>query len=163
MKQPEIIRNIIGRKILDSRGNPTIEVDVILESGVIGRASVPSGASTGIYEAHELRDGDPTQYMGKGVSKAVENIRQEIAPALIGMDVLEQAKLDRALIELDGTQHYEPQWMAYDSERTAFLTALGLEVLRFSNRDIDRDFYGVCTQIDITIQKRLQSPLSHLR
>ena len=103
MKQPEIIRNIIGREILDSRGNPTIEVDVILESGVIGRASVPSGASTGIYEAHELRDGDPTQYLGKGVSKAAENIRLEIAPALIGMNVLEQAKLDRALIELDGT------------------------------------------------------------
>ena len=69
----------------------------------------------------------------------------------------------RLVIELDGTQHYEPQGMAYDSERTAFLTSLGLEVLRFSNRDIDRDFYGVCTKIDVTIQKRLQSPLSHLR
>ena len=69
----------------------------------------------------------------------------------------------RLVVELDGTQHYEPQGIAYDSERTAFLVAQGLEVLRFSNRDIDRDFYRVCTQIDVTIQKRLQSPLSHLR
>ena len=69
----------------------------------------------------------------------------------------------KLVIELDGSQHYEPQGMAYDSARSAFLTALGLEVLRFSNRDVDRDFRGVCTQIDITIQKRLQGPLSHLR
>ena len=103
MKQRNLIQNIIGREILDSRGNPTIEVEVILENGTIGRASVPSGASTGIYEAHELRDGDSARYLGKGVSKAVENIRQKIAPALIGMDVLEQPKLDRALIQLDGT------------------------------------------------------------
>ena len=103
MRQQELIYDIIGREILDSRGNPTVEVDVILESGIIGRASVPSGASTGIYEAHELRDGDPARYLGKGVSNAVENIRREIAPALRGMNVLEQPKLDRALIELDGT------------------------------------------------------------
>ena len=103
MKQRNLIQNIIGREILDSRGNPTVEVEVILENGTVGRASVPSGASTGIYEAHELRDGDSARYLGKGVSKAVENIRQEIAPALIGMDVLEQPKLDRALIQLDGT------------------------------------------------------------
>lgn len=103
MKQKEIIHNIIGREILDSRGNPTIEVDVILESGIIGRASVPSGASTGIYEAHELRDGDSSRYLGKGVSRAVENIQKEIAPALIGMDALEQALIDRLMIDLDGT------------------------------------------------------------
>ena len=103
MKQNHIIQNIIGREILDSRGNPTVEVEVILESGIIGRASVPSGASTGIYEAHELRDGDQGRYLGKGVSKAVENIHSEIAPALIGKNVLEQTRIDEIMINLDGT------------------------------------------------------------
>ena len=103
MKQNHIIQNIIGREILDSRGNPTVEVEVILESGIIGRASVPSGASTGIYEAHELRDGDQGRYLGKGVSKAVENIHGEIAPALIGKNVLEQTRIDEIMINLDGT------------------------------------------------------------
>ena len=103
MKQNHIIQNIIGREILDSRGNPTVEVEVMLESGIIGRASVPSGASTGIYEAHELRDGDSNRYLGKGVAKAVENIRSEIAPALIGKNVLEQTRIDEIMINLDGT------------------------------------------------------------
>ena len=103
MKQQQLIRNIIGREILDSRGNPTVEVEVILDSGIIGRASVPSGASTGIYEAHELRDGDPGRYLGKGVAKAVENIRREIAPALIGKNVLDQTGIDQTMIDLDGT------------------------------------------------------------
>ena len=103
MKQNHIIQNIIGREILDSRGNPTVEVEVILESGIIGRASVPSGASTGIYEAHELRDGDSNRYLGKGVAKAVEIIRSEIAPALIGKNVLDQTHLDQTMIDLDGT------------------------------------------------------------
>ena len=103
MKQNHIIQNIIGREILDSRGNPTVEVEVILESGIIGRASVPSGASTGIYEAHELRDGDQGRYLGKGVAKAVENIRSEIAPALIGKNVLEQTRIDKIMMDLDGT------------------------------------------------------------
>ena len=103
MKQNHIIQNIIGREILDSRGNPTVEVEVTLESGIIGRASVPSGASTGIYEAHELRDGDQGRYLGKGVSKAVENIRSEIAPALIGKNVLEQTRIDEIMMDLDGT------------------------------------------------------------
>ena len=103
MKQNQIIQNIIGREILDSRGNPTVEVEVILESGIIGRASVPSGASTGIYEAHELRDGDQGRYLGKGVSKAVENIRSEIAPALMGKNVLEQTRIDEIMMDLDGT------------------------------------------------------------
>ena len=103
MKQNHIIQNIIGREILDSRGNPTVEVEVILESGIIGRASVPSGASTGIYEAHELRDGDQGRYLGKGVSKAVENIRSDIAPALIGKNVLEQTRIDEIILDLDGT------------------------------------------------------------
>ena len=105
MKHKQLIQNIIGREILDSRGNPTIEVEVRLESGIVGRASVPSGASTGIYEAHELRDGDPGRYLGKGVQQAVENIRKLIAPALIGQDVQEQAKIDRLLVQLDGTQN----------------------------------------------------------
>ena len=103
MKQSNIIHNIIGREILDSRGNPTVEVEVVLDSGVVGRASVPSGASTGIYEAHELRDGDASRYLGKGVSKAVENIHTEIAPALIGKNVLDQTHLDQTMIDLDGT------------------------------------------------------------
>ena len=97
------ITGIYGREILDSRGNPTVEAEVLLEDGSIGRASVPSGASTGIYEACELRDGDPGRYLGKGVSKAVENINVEIAAALTGEDALDQAAIDAALIRLDGT------------------------------------------------------------
>lgn len=100
MKQ--YIKQILAREILDSRGNPTVEVDVILENGAIGRASVPSGASTGIYEAHELRDGGE-RYLGKGVSKAVDNIHKEIAPALIGRNALDQPLIDRLMIQLDGT------------------------------------------------------------
>ena len=103
MNQIHIIQNIIGREILDSRGNPTVEVEVVLDSGVVGRASVPSGASTGLYEAHELRDGDASRYLGKGVAKAVENIHTEIAPALIGKNVLDQTHLDQTMIALDGT------------------------------------------------------------
>lgn len=103
MKQEILIRSIIGREILDSRGNPTVEVDVILEDGTMGRASVPTGASTGIYEACELRDGDPSRYLGKGVAQAVENVNREIAAALVGKNALEQVAIDRLLIELDGT------------------------------------------------------------
>jgi len=100
MKQ---ITKIHGREILDSRGNPTVEVEVYLADGSVGRASVPSGASTGIYEACELRDGDPGRYLGKGVSNAVHNVNTEIAQALIGANALDQAAIDRSLIELDGT------------------------------------------------------------
>ena len=103
MKQSDIIQNILAREILDSRGNPTVEVEVILDSGITGRASVPSGASTGIYEAHELRDGDPNRFLGKGVSMAVENIQKEITPALIGTSVLNQSHIDQTMIALDGT------------------------------------------------------------
>ncbi len=103
MKKEALIQNIVGREILDSRGNPTIEVDVVLESGFMGRASVPSGASTGIFEACELRDKQSPRYLGKGVLKAVENIQKEIAPALIGKSVLNQSEIDRAMIDLDGT------------------------------------------------------------
>ena len=97
------IENIKGREILDSRGNPTIEVDVILENGIMGRASVPSGASTGENEALELRDHDRTRYTGKGVQKAVKHIHQHLAPALIGKDVFDQRGIDQTMIELDGT------------------------------------------------------------
>ena len=103
MKQEILIQKIMGREILDSRGNPTVEVDVVLENGVLGRASVPSGASTGIYEACELRDGEQDRYLGKGVSRAVEHVNTEIAQALIGRNVLEQGMIDHLLIELDGT------------------------------------------------------------
>jgi len=97
------IEKIISREILDSRGNPTVEVDVILESGIMGRASVPSGASTGENEALELRDGDKSRYLGKGTLKAVDNINKIIAPALIGYSALEQRAIDNAMLELDGT------------------------------------------------------------
>lgn len=99
------IVDIIGREIIDSRGNPTVECDVLLESGVMGRAAVPSGASTGSREAIELRDGDASRYMGKGVLKAIEHINTEIAEAIIGLDASEQAFLDRTLIDLDGTEN----------------------------------------------------------
>ena len=99
------IVDIIGREILDSRGNPTVECDVLLESGVMGRAAVPSGASTGSREAVELRDGEAGRYLGKGVLKAVENINTEIAEAVMGLDASEQAFLDRTLIDLDGTDN----------------------------------------------------------
>ena len=97
------IRSIRGREILDSRGNPTIEAEVLLESGITGVASVPSGASTGEHEAIELRDGDPKRYGGKGVLKAVANINEKIAPALIGMSALDQRAIDMKMIALDGT------------------------------------------------------------
>ena len=98
------IKSIHGREILDSRGNPTVEVEVTLESGVMGRASVPSGASTGENEALELRDGDKQRFGGKGVLKAVDNVNNKIAPALIGMSALEQRAVDHKMIELDGTK-----------------------------------------------------------
>lgn len=99
------IAKVIGRQILDSRGNPTVEVDVITTSGVLGRAAVPSGASTGIHEAVELRDGDPAAYLGKGVLKAVANVNSLIDTALKGFDVCDQKAIDSALIELDGTEN----------------------------------------------------------
>ncbi|MBN2003748.1 MAG: phosphopyruvate hydratase [Anaerolineae bacterium] len=97
------IENVIGREILDSRGNPTVEVDVILDDGTLGRAAVPSGASTGIHEALEMRDGDKSRYLGKGVLKAVEAINTEIGDELLGWDVTDQQGIDEMMIELDGT------------------------------------------------------------
>ena len=99
------IVDIVGREILDSRGNPTVECDVLLESGVMGRAAVPSGASTGSREAIELRDGDKSRYLGKGVLKAVEHINTEISESVLGLDASEQAFLDKTLIDLDGTEN----------------------------------------------------------
>jgi enolase len=99
------IVDVVAREILDSRGNPTVEADVLLESGVMGRAAVPSGASTGSREAIELRDGDKARYLGKGVLKAVENVNTEISEAIIGLDAEEQAFIDGALIELDDTEN----------------------------------------------------------
>src|SRR6187401_3558081 len=97
------ISEIFARQILDSRGNPTVEVDVITDEGALGRAAVPSGASTGEHEAVELRDGDKKRYVGKGVRNAVENANGEIAGALQGHDAYDQVGLDRAMIEIDGT------------------------------------------------------------
>lgn len=100
-----LIASIFARQILDSRGNPTIEVDVITENGILGRAAVPSGASTGVHEAVELRDNDKSVYMGKGVLKAVNHVNTVIEEALVGMDVFEQKKIDYLLLELDGTEN----------------------------------------------------------
>src|SRR6478735_4680901 len=100
---PALISDIVAREILDSRGNPTVEADVILSSGVVGRAAVPSGASTGEHEAIELRDNDKERYLGKGVLMAVQNIQETIAPALAGADATDQMSIDASLIELDGT------------------------------------------------------------
>src|SRR5450631_4808833 len=98
----KIVR-VHGRQIIDSRGNPTVEADVILEGGALGRAAVPSGASTGEHEAIELRDGDKSRYLGKGVLKAVANVNQTLGPAIIGLDALDQCEIDKVLCDADGT------------------------------------------------------------
>ena len=103
MKQYFEIVDVMAREIMDSRGNPTVEVEVTLDDGTVGRAAVPSGASTGVHEACELRDGDKSRYLGKGVVKAVQNVNTEIAEAMLGLNVLDQTSIDRLLIELDGT------------------------------------------------------------
>src|SRR5688500_15224181 len=97
------ITGIRAREVLDSRGNPTVEAEVELESGAFGRAAVPSGASTGEHEAIELRDGDQKRYLGKGVQKSVRNVTEAIAPALLGLDATDQASIDQIMIALDGT------------------------------------------------------------
>ncbi|MCU0486378.1 MAG: phosphopyruvate hydratase, partial [Anaerolineales bacterium] len=102
-----VIESVIGREILDSRGNPTVEVEVELMDGSIGRAAVPSGASTGIHEALELRDGDKKRYLGKGVLEAVDNVNDIITEELIGWDAIDQRLIDTLLIELDGTPNKE--------------------------------------------------------
>ena len=99
------IQKVFGREILDSRGNPTVEAEVTLVDGAFGRAATPSGASTGVHEACELRDEDKKRFMGKGVLKAVGHVNDEIAAALKGMDAFDQEKVDRAMIELDGSEN----------------------------------------------------------
>ena len=103
MKEYFEIVDVTGREIMDSRGNPTVEVEVTLDDGTVGRAAVPSGASTGVHEACEIRDGDKSRYLGKGVTRAVENVNTEIAEALLGLNALDQPSIDKMLIELDGT------------------------------------------------------------
>ena len=113
MKRFIEIVDVIGREILDSRGNPTVEVEVYADDGTqvfLGRAAVPSGASTGIFEACELRDGDKHRYLGKGVQKAVEAVNGELAEIVIGLNVLDQTEIDRAMIALDGTKKQNPPW-----------------------------------------------------
>ena len=97
------IASVVAREVLDSRGNPTVEAEIITKSGIFGRAIVPSGASTGEFEAHELRDGDKDRYLGKGTLKAVENINKKIGPELIGEDVTQQGEIDRKMCQIDGT------------------------------------------------------------
>src|SRR5712672_737264 len=97
------IARVHGRQIIDSRGNPTVEADVVLEGGALGRAAVPSGASTGEYEAIELRDGDKTRYLGKGVQQAIDNVNAILGPEVVGMSAADQAGVDARLIDLDGT------------------------------------------------------------
>lgn len=101
----DFISSIKAREVLDSRGNPTVEVEVKSECGAFGKAIVPSGASTGIYEAVELRDGDKTRYLGKGVLQAVKNVNEVIAPKLIGYDIFKQRQIDQCMIDLDGTDN----------------------------------------------------------
>ena len=120
------ISEIFARQILDSRGNPTVEVDVITDEGALGRAAVPSGASTGIHEAVELRDDDKKKYIGKGVLKAVKNVNSVIAPALLGYDVADQTGLDEMMIELDGTPSLKlgaPIGMIMNSWKSILLSA----------------------------------------
>ena len=98
------IIDVVAREVIDSRGNPTVETDIHLDSGVVGRAAVPSGASTGVREAVELRDGDSSRFSGKGVLKAVENINTEVCESIIGLESTDQALIDQTLISLDGTE-----------------------------------------------------------
>lgn len=121
---PEII-DVTAREILDSRGNPTVEVDVYLEDGSFGRAAVPSGASTGAHEALELRDKDQDRYLGKGVLKAVDNVNNIIAPEVFGLDAFDQILVDRAMIELDGTLK--------STRISAFLPLISREPMVFSS------------------------------
>ena len=103
--EKDLISRVYAREVLDSRGNPTVEVEVETTFGGFGRAIVPSGASTGVHEAVELRDGDKNRYLGKGVTKAVKNVNEEIAPAVIGLPVTDQRLIDKTMIDLDGTEN----------------------------------------------------------
>ena len=124
------IVDVFAREILDSRGNPTVEAEVILESGILGRAAVPSGASVGTKEAVELRDNDSQRYFGKGVLKAVENINSEISEALMGLDAIEQNFIDQTLIDLDGTDN-----KARLGANAILAVSLAVEIGRASRRE----------------------------
>src|SRR5688572_16626384 len=128
------IIEIRAREILDSRGNPTVETDVMLESGAIGRASVPSGASTGEHEAVELRDGDSKRYLGKGVEKAVVVVEDDIQMELLGMDALEQIAIDRRMIEVDGTPNKSK--LGANS-----ILSVSLAVARAAAQELDQPLY----------------------
>ena len=131
MKQYFEIVDVMAREILDSRGNPTVEVEVTLDDGTVGRAAVPSGASTGMYEACELRDGDKSRYGGKGVSKAVENVNGEIAEAMVGLNVLDQPGIDKMLIEIDGTPNTLPVPMMNVLNGGAHATGSNVDIQEF--------------------------------
>ena len=126
------IEYIEAREILDSRGNPTVEVDVELACGALGRAAVPSGASTGEHEAVELRDGDKSRYLGKGVLKAVKNVNDVLAPELIGLDALDQRELDKTMIAIDGTKNKSKQNLGRSNIRSCFLNNCWNVVCTFS-------------------------------
>ena len=129
------ITDVLAREVMDSRGNPTVEVEVTVETGVVGRAMVPSGASTGIFEACELRDGDPSYYLGKGVNKAIQNVNEEIAEVLVGLNALEQTSIDQTLCALDGTPN---------KSRLGANAILGcsLAVARAAAEDLGLPLYG---------------------
>ncbi|MBQ9858550.1 MAG: phosphopyruvate hydratase [Oscillospiraceae bacterium] len=147
MKQYLEIVDVLGREILDSRGNPTVEVEILLEDGTMGRAAVPSGASTGAYEACEKRDGDKSRYLGKGVLQAVEAVNTEIADALIGMNALNQTEIDRMLIELDGT----PNKARFGANA---ILGVSLAVARAASNALDIPLYsyiGGCNVTDMPV------------
>ncbi|MBQ4039496.1 MAG: phosphopyruvate hydratase [Oscillospiraceae bacterium] len=147
MKQYLEIVDVLGREILDSRGNPTVEVEILLEDGTMGRAAVPSGASTGAYEACEKRDGDKSRYLGKGVLQAVEAVNTEIADALIDMNALNQTEIDRMLIELDGT----PNKARFGANA---ILGVSLAVARAASNALDIPLYsyiGGCTVTDMPV------------
>ncbi|MBQ8830935.1 MAG: phosphopyruvate hydratase [Oscillospiraceae bacterium] len=147
MKQYLEIVDVLGREILDSRGNPTVEVEILLEDGTMGRAAVPSGASTGAYEACEKRDGDKSRYLGKGVLQAVEAVNTEIADALIGMNALNQTEIDRMLIDLDGT----PNKARFGANA---ILGVSLAVARAASNALDIPLYsyiGGCNVTDMPV------------
>ena len=147
MKQYLEIVDVLGREILDSRGNPTVEVEILLEDGTMGRAAVPSGASTGAYEACEKRDGDKSRYLGKGVLQAVDAVNTEIADALIGMNALNQTEIDRMLIELDGT----PNKARFGANA---ILGVSLAVARAASNALDIPLYsyiGGCNAVEMPV------------
>ena len=153
------IEKVIGREILDSRGNPTVEVDVYLESGVMGRAAVPSGASTGVNEALELRDNDPKRYMGKGVTKAVANVNGPIAEALIGHSALDQIGIDKIMIDLDGT-YFKPVEKNGDPEEGS--GTLICRYLEMSNMGLAQRAYGLALKV-VQTSDEVETTINGLR